>query len=115
MGGGDDTEEQNGVSRIAGALRQLGETVNAPGMKAIYLRGVLLVLENGITQADAATRTGSTVKSIRKYRPLVEKLLAALGTATVGAVAASSVAAIAGRCQRSRAHAIVHVDMNRSR
>ena len=79
-GGGEHAgEHADRVTRIAGGLRQLGETVNAPGMKAIM--GVLLVLENDISQADAATQTGSTVKSIRKYRPLVAKVLAALGTA----------------------------------
>ena len=73
---------------IAGALRSMGETVNAPGMKAI--KGALLVLQD-YRQADASHRSGSTVKSIRKYQPLVTKVL------TSGVVLAGTVA-VAGPC-----------------
>ena len=49
-GGGEHAgEHADRVTRIAGGLRQFGETVNAPSMKAIM--GVLLVLENDISQA----------------------------------------------------------------
>ena len=97
-GGGEHVEEHAvRVMRIAGALRQLGETVNAPGIKAI--KGVLLVLDKATSQADAASQTGSTVKSIRKYRPLVENVLAAIATtatfAASVAVAGPAVTSIA--------------------
>jgi len=90
-GGGDVDSIDIRATHIAGALRQLGETVNAPGLKAI--KGVLLMLQD-YRQIDAASQTGSTVKSIRKYQPLVEKVLASACSGAVLAVAAAA----AGPC-----------------
>ena len=95
-GGGDgqgDAEDAGTdvqATAIAGVLRRLGEAVNTPGIKAI--KGVLLAL-NGLPQSTAASRSGSTTKSIRKYYPLVQKAM----PLCVGAGFVVS-AAIAGPC-----------------
>ena len=87
-GGGDEEAIDIRATRIAGALRQLGEIVNAPGLKAI--KGVLLVLKDH-RQTDAAQQSDSTVKSIRKYQPLVERVLATACSAAAVVVAAAAV------------------------
>ena len=84
-GGGDEEAIDIRTTHIAAALRQLGEIVNAPGLKAI--KGAILVLENH-RQTDAAQMSGSTVKSIRKYQPLVAKVLATASSAATIAAAA---------------------------
>jgi len=62
-GGGDEDTIDIRVSRIAGALRLLGEIVNEPGLKAI--KGVPFVLKDHC-QTDAARQNGSTVSLLRK-------------------------------------------------
>jgi len=92
-GGGADHDFEVRATRIAGALRQLGEQVNAPGLKAIQ---AVLLVNLGACQVDAASRTGSTVKSIRKYAPLVQKVLASAGMAAVVAAAVAVAPVSAG-------------------
>lgn len=112
-GGGESGDEpiEVHVSRIAGALRSLGEIVNAPGLKAI--KGVLLVLKNHC-QTDAAEQSGSTVKSIRKYQPLVKKVLATACAAAGTAAAASAAGPIATAVACGAAAAVVMPPVIRS-
>ena len=59
------------TAKVVEALQNLDEAVTAPDRKAI--KAVLLVLDDR-SPVDAASRTGSSLKSISEYLPLIKSV-----------------------------------------
>ena len=76
---------------IADAIRrQLGNVVNKPGLKQAELR-----INAGQKQVAAAAQAGTTENTIRKYRPLVDKVIGASAAGAALAVAAALIGPLA--------------------
>jgi len=106
--GDDDLDQQ--AMLVADELRSsLGEQVPKPGLAAI--KAVLSMRKNAaLTQLTVMKQFGTTKPSIRKYRALLDKLLAVVGsaagatmsidavmpTASAAGVAAAAVVATSG-------------------
>ena len=90
-GGGTSEDRRHArVVTIAEAIRQLGEVVNKPGLKAI--EALLMIMDGAADLKDAIKQTNTSAPSVRKYRPLVDKVL---NSCTLGATLAAA-AAVAG-------------------
>ena len=89
-GGTSDEARQAHVVTIAEAIRrQLGEVVKKPGLKAI---DAVLMIMDGTDLKDAIRQAGTSAPSVRKYRPLVDRVVS---SCTLGATLTAA-AAIAG-------------------
>jgi hypothetical protein len=90
-GGGTSEARQERVVTIAEAIRrQLSEVVKKPGLKAI--EAVLMILDGTHDLKDAIRQADTSAPSVRKYRPLVDRVI---NSCTLGATLAAA-AAVAG-------------------
>ena len=91
-GGGtsEETRHERAVAIAEAIRRQLGEVVNKPGLKAI--KALLMIMDGDADLKDAIRQADTSAPSVRKYRPLVDKVINAC---TLGATLAAA-AAIAG-------------------